>query len=233
MLLVIDEGSSLPMGGWLSVDKPSSREVGLALYNAIWHPGVSEWPLHGIPEVVRVSSSLVGPDTESLQQAAAFLLARLEVVRHISLEGKASIRQMRTDLQTQAVNAIRSHSETASVTVGDALRRLLEWLLPRCFPEHHSADVPKAIQRHNVGMAGHDTPAAGFLLPILEVVRSEAGVVIHEAIRFRAEHAHLDPEQQWNVHAFPVFYPKLSADSSDSGIFVQNNQGQIHYLEPM
>jgi hypothetical protein len=58
VLLVVDDASQLPIGLWVSAGEPSTAELGLALYQSIWHPGALDWPLHGSPENILIPRSL-------------------------------------------------------------------------------------------------------------------------------------------------------------------------------
>jgi hypothetical protein len=58
-LLVVDTATERPVGYWLSTTAPTSREVGLVLYQAIWHPGALTWPLRGVPDCIQVPEMLV------------------------------------------------------------------------------------------------------------------------------------------------------------------------------
>jgi hypothetical protein len=232
MILIIDEGSELPMGGWLSADPPISREVSLALYQAIWHPGLIEWPLHGIPEVIRISKDLVSDGIEDLQRASEYLMAQLDIVDKISLEGRAKIRQMRDGLKKTAAKLLKPHDELATIPIGVALQALLQWLIPQYFPNHRVADVPLFIRRCNVAMAGHDTPAAGWLLPTTGTVDLvTSGIVLSHGERYRSRVLTAAPGQQLMRREFPVFYPKLNTDDLDMGIFVEQGLN-LHYLQP-
>jgi len=65
LLVVIDLSSGLPMGIWVSKEHPTADDVGLALYDAIWHPWNVQWPLRGIPQ------NLYLPDTLSARYIPA------------------------------------------------------------------------------------------------------------------------------------------------------------------
>ncbi len=58
-LVVIEEATQLPMGGWLSEGTPGPVEIGLALYDAIWHPSQLVWPRNGSHEPFRTQRPFV------------------------------------------------------------------------------------------------------------------------------------------------------------------------------
>ncbi len=230
MLLVVDEGSELPMGGWLSKELPTSRELGLAIYQSIWHPGMVEWPLHGIPEVIRIPKDLVSDEPYDLQRAASNLMLQLDVVDKISLERKTQTRKLRDDLTRVGSQSVKLQGDLEALTLGVALRELLLWLIPRYFPDHRVADMPAAIRKHNVAMAGYDTPAAGWLLPINgEIVTAQGGVLSRNS-NYRSASFQLEPGNSVKRREFPIFYPKLMASDLEPGIFIETDDVQLHYL---
>src|SRR5215207_10149769 len=77
--LVLDWGSERPLAVWVSPDRAGEVEAGLALFHAIWHPDALDWPLRGIPEHIYISQELAETVLASIRQAAAYLLASVEV----------------------------------------------------------------------------------------------------------------------------------------------------------
>jgi hypothetical protein len=221
VLLVSDEGAQLPVGGWLSETPPMSREVGLAIYQAIWHPGNVDYPLHGIPETIRIPSELVRDRTIDLHRAARHLMTKLDVVDKVSLEGKSHLVQMRDELRKQGPELIRSAADGDSVSLAVALQRIVWWLQARYFPNHRSAPVWHSIRRHGVALPGHDTPAAGWLLPAVgEICADDCGVT-WRGNRYHCPWLRSTLASRMICREFPYFYPKLDAADPEPGIFVQ------------
>src|SRR5262249_14971577 len=78
VLLVVDEAAQLPVGLWVSADEPSAKELGLALYQSIWHPGALDWPLHGSPENIFIPKSLYAQELTDIERSTEFLMARID-----------------------------------------------------------------------------------------------------------------------------------------------------------
>jgi hypothetical protein len=233
LVLVIDLNSELPMGGWLSDSVPGSREVGLALYQAIFHVGCLNWPLHGLPERIIVPNELVQDGCDDLKRAATMLLARVELVEKISLEGKPKAVALRDNYPREARTMIKPLSEGELMPAPVALVQLLHWLRDRCFPEHREAMVPERIRRWNVAMAGWSTPAAGYLLPQLgEAKVDSAGYVILDGQRFASRYVTIVPGTTLKLRSFPFAYPKGDANDPEPGLFADDGK-TVHYLHPL
>jgi hypothetical protein len=231
MLLVVDDESELPVGGWLSKHQPGSREVALALYQAIWHPGMTQWPLHGMPEVIRVPAALVRDGIDDLQRASEYLLARLEIIDKISLEGRTRIRQIRRALQDVAAPTVRAQSQTQPIEEAVALRVLLEWLIPRCFPDHHAARVPAAVRAYNVSMPGYDTPAAGWLLPRTTSGETDTAGILVRGNRYSDERFRSEPYRQLQARELPADFPPPEGVTTTRGLFVETAQDNVVVLQ--
>jgi hypothetical protein len=187
LLLVVDEETQLPVGGWISVDQPQSREVGLAIYQAIWHPGAIQWPIRGIPQVIRIPQGLVADGCEDIQRAASYLLADVDVTSQVISKGKRRILRMVEDIKDHAAEEVYRVSGRDIPSESRALRIVLDWLLPHYFPHHRTPAVRASTRENLVGMPGYDTPAAGWLLPVTgmaEIVEND--IVIPIRYRDRA-----------------------------------------------
>jgi hypothetical protein len=232
-LLVVDEGSELPVGGWLSETPPNSREVGLAIYQSIWHPAVIGWPLHGIPEVIRIPAALVTDGLTDLRRAAPYLLTELAIVKKMSLEGKSRIVHMRDDIRKEGAAVVQAAFNGEAVPAGVVLHTLLSWLIPRCFPNHRAAPVWPSIRGPGLAMPGHDTPAAGWLLPVTGDVETVQDGVRSQAGLYRSAWFRPEPGQRLKRREFPLFYPKVDAADPEPGIFVEaidDGIEQLHYM---
>ncbi len=236
LLLVVDAETELPVGAWLSAQSPRSREVGLALYQAIWHPGKLDWPIRGIPRLIRMPKALVIDGQHDLERAAALLLTTLDVTDASLLRGKKRILRLLDDIKAQFPDQARRVAGQQPVMVSQALRALLDWLQPRCFPAHRSPKVRKSIRELLVGMPGHDTPAAGWLLPVLGTVEVHEDYVLRDrhGRRFTSQHVTAEPGTLLSYRTFPYFLPVGDTVPAPGGIFIEmNGEGRqnLHYAK--
>ncbi len=117
-----------------------------------------------------------------------------------------------------------------------ALRTLLDWLQPRCFPAHRSPKVAKSIREQLVGVPGHDTPAAGWLLPVLGTVEVHEDYVLRDQYgrRFTSQDVTAQPGTLLPYRAFPYFLPVGDTIPAPGGIFVEATDAgrlSLHYAE--
>lgn len=232
LLLVVDKETQLPVGGWLSDVEPVGREVGLALYQAIWHPGVLHWPIRGIPQVIHIPHVLMR-EGEHIERAASYLLTEIKEVDKISLAGKSRSLQMVKDIQQYLPDEIRRVAGIEQPTSSQALRMALEWIAERYFPHHREARAPLSNRRARLAMPGHDTPAAGWLLPVPGYVDTTQDGVLSDGHRYTSTTWNVQPNQQLPQRSFPYFYPNEEIFEGEAGIFVEvvNGQGAcLHYL---
>jgi hypothetical protein len=184
----------------------------------------------GIPEVIRISKELISDEPSDLQRAAINLMLQFDVVDKISLEGKTQTRRIRDDLTRVGSQSVELQGDLEGFTLGVALRELLLWLIPRYFPDHRVAEVPASIRKYNVAMAGYDTPAAGWLLPVNgEIVTAQGGVLSRNS-SYYSPYFRLDAGDSVKRREFPFFYPKLMASDPEPGIFIETDNVQLHYL---
>jgi hypothetical protein len=87
------------------------------------------------------------------------------------------------------------------------------------------------VRQHGVAMAGYDTPAAGWLLPITGEVELVAGHVLSRGIKYRCTGLQLDPQQCSQRREFPLSYPKLKPSDPEPGIFIECGDGRLYYIE--
>ena len=233
LLLVIDYDCQLLIGGWLSAEAPTSRELGLALHQAIFHPGTMHWPIHGIPETILIPEQLVQSGIKDVQRATEGMCAKIEVVPRVSLEGRTNAVALRDTLPKQAVTAIQaSISEHTALPV--ILVQILDAMRVATFSDdHRTARVPQHIRRWNVAMAGWSTPLAGYLLPVIgeTLVASDGSVVLHGQ-RYRSHPGALQPGQTVQLRVFPFAFPKADPNDPHPGIFADDGN-TTHYLNPV
>jgi hypothetical protein len=233
---IADPNGEIVMGGWLTADNDSEQDLGLALYQAIWHPGAIQWPFRGLPRRIIVPRSLVGEREADLREAAAYLLTDIEIVDRVSLEGKGRLVRARDMLRKEVVRLL-SQEQMGRLDPPVLLQHILESLRTHEYAQQRSAAVPRDLRCFGVAMPGFDTPAAGWLLP-----RSSDVAEVHSSsVRYRGQPYRIDnldvaPGQQLVVRVFSVAYPHSEPEGRQIGIFVEMDaQGQrgLHYLEPV
>jgi hypothetical protein len=233
MLLVGDEETELPIGGWLSVNQPGSREVGLALYQAIWHPGMASWPLRGVPDVIRIPKVLLPDGNENLTRGASRLLTNIEITETSVLKGKKRAQKLVNSIRQQGTADVTQALGTRPVPADRALQILFEGLAARSFPHHRQRKPPLSIRENLVAMPGHDTPAAGWMLPIMGMAETTEAGVCYNGREYADSNFQVTPRQQLPCRVFPRFYPTEELFGTRPGIFVEViHQGAtaLHYL---
>jgi hypothetical protein len=228
LLLVCDQESELPMGGTVSLHPPGEREVGLAVYQAIWHPGGQNWPLHGIPETLQVPQELAVNGLHDLHKAASYLLMEIDTHRKQPQNGLKKIKAMLRAIRTEGTTYLADILSPDERTGGTVINTLLTWLDERYFPDHTSAPVWESVRRYGVSMPGHTTPAAGWLLPVVGEAEMTAQCVIYQGLQYSSPHIAYEPGQKVPVRSYPHYYPQR-----DLGIFVHSGEGStvcVHYL---
>lgn len=225
-LLVLDETSVLPIGSWGSMRRPGLAEVGMALYQAIWHVGAVNSPLRGVPNTIKVPTSLVQnpEDMADLHRAAPFLQTTIEMYKTERPWQKKRLVQELRDGGTQLVHDATHSTYVTSQQAHDAI---LAWLHHARFATHTPAEWPQVAWERGYAMPGYDSPAAGWLLPhAQELVRSTHNGVRRGDTMYTSPTFVIDPG-----HALPYrMYPYLYA-GTERGLFVEH-EGVLHYLEP-
>jgi hypothetical protein len=226
ILMVFDEESQLPLGAWPVNGIASSREVGLALYQAIWHPGAINWPIRGISRIVRIPNTLIEDGTADLEHAAAELLIGIESVPHLKLRKQKRVFQIIEQIQEWASDQDTEHSTPERV-----LSNLLEWLQDAVFPAHNQRRPKPRVRQYGVAMPGFDTSASGWLLPVNGSVETTSTGVKSDGLDYTCSSLDLEPGIILPRRAFPYIYP-TNEPTSLPGVFVQTNiEGrlQLHY----
>jgi hypothetical protein len=228
LLLVCDQESELPMGGAVSSHPPGEQDICLALYQAIWHPGGQNWPLHGIPETLQVPQGLAVHGLDSLYKAASYLLMEIDTRRKQPQNGLKTIKAMLKAIRTEAVAYLAETVPPDEQTGGTIINTLLTWLGERYFPGHTSAPVWESVRRYGVSMRGHDTPAAGWLLPVVGTAKTTTRGVIYQGEIYASPHGMFDPGYTLPVRSYPYYYPQRGR-----GIFVQTGTGSTTRVQYM
>jgi hypothetical protein len=237
-MLVFDRGSQLLMGACFSKNPPGMREVRLAIYEAIWHPAEPGWYLHGIPETIQIPEELATEGLYDLQQAATFLLSDIDTRYKKPWLGLKAVKQVLDTVRKQGGEEIRQvlgiHNE---LHVGQIMQVILRWVKTLYFPAHSGAPVPRSIRVHGVAMPGFDTPAAGWLLPVTDSVKTMTnGVVVYKGTRYTSPWFHSDVGKHYPCRTYPFYVPcpdMQDEDRNEQGLFIEiEHQGerQLRYL---
>lgn len=212
VLLVIEGATNRPMGCWTSENKPGSAEIGLALYQAIWHPGAYDWPLRGTPEVLHVPLSLKKQWSAELDQAMSFLMttvqfvpnrywSKLEIIKHLTTVGPRVIHQ---------------RAGMKSLTVERAQAHVLDFLRTSWFSGHDGSPLPAQFRRPGLSMPGHDAPAAGWLLPPTGEAQTIRNGVVDRANIYTHPQFSIQSGIVLRKRSFPFPY-----DDAEPGIFIE------------
>lgn len=224
-LLVLDSDPELPVGCWVSEHPPTGNEVGLAIYDAIWHPGCPGWPIRGIPKMLQVPDALAR-DIEHVECAAEFLLTRVEVLaeKHAHRHHKSRIVK---ELVKGGVEYVLNQVHPTRRTCEQVYIALHHWLRTSYFPNHDVAPVPSSVEAFNVALPGYNSPAAGWLLPVAK----EKVLTVRDGVMCRGLHYTNTvfeslPGAALSYREFPYFYPY-----KDLGVFVERTHNDLPGLE--
>lgn len=226
-LIVLDNDSELPVGCWVSEHPPGGPEVGLAIYDAIWHPAWPRWPIRGIPKAIQVPD-IVATEIEHVKRAAYFLLTRLEIAAKESTHRDHKLRIVK-DLMKDGVEYMLNQVHPTRRTCEQVYLALHHWLRNRYFPNHDVAPVPSSSEAVNVALPGYDSPAAGWLLPVAKgkATTSRNGVVCR-GFHYTNSMFESLPGAELNYREFPYFYPDKA-----TGIFIEwdrDDQRRVEYV---
>lgn len=227
LLLLIDLGSQLPLGCWVSATPPGLREVKLALFHAFWHPGALDWPLRGAPELLQVPEELLPTsiDRHDLHAALVWSMVDLQLVKLATqdqlLHQLDTAAKIVEDLIYGGLEELRLSMRQQPQTVKAVQDAVVAWLRqsPVCYGHHRSGQYVASVRR-GYAAPGYDTPAAGLLLPSVGVAKTIRGGVLVDGVRYTAPGIVWEPGLPIPYRRFP--YPYLdptSQSGSEEAIF--------------
>lgn len=220
LVLVIEANSLLPLAVWPSAVSPTIRDVCLALYQAIWHPGAENWPVKGVPEQLIVSSELMVGECDDLDRAVDCLLCDLLVQPRIKLVSP-ELRTLLRKFEREGIEGAVRHLAFNERTPSQVMRSLEQWIKEEFFPYHRASPVWPEIAQHGVVMPGSDTPAAGWLLPSIGEARISADSLEHEGRYYRKPLDATLLEGGAYIRHFPALTVGGEEHRIINGVFVQ------------
>jgi hypothetical protein len=232
LVLVIEANGLLPLAVWPSVANPTLREVCLALYQAIWHPGAQNWPVKGIPEEILLSDELMVGQRDELDRAADYLLCDVLVqprTKCVSRKLRALLRKFEGGGIASATKQLSLEERTPILV----MRSLEQWIEKQFFLNHNPAPVWPEIAKHGVVMPGPDTPAAGWLLPLVGKARITTKGVEYEGRCYRMPFVAAMQEGSAPIRHAPLLMTGSEKHLTLNGVFVeaQRNGGTEPVLE--
>lgn len=217
LVVVIEAAGNLPLAVWPCAEPATIRDVCLALYQAIWHPGATNWPVKAIPEQVVVSADLMHGDRTDLDRAAAYLLSEVQVQARSTLIAR-EIRHVFKRI-AKGADQIIAHLSPNERIVSRVMREVEAWITDEFYADHNPAPVWPEIAQHGFVMPGHDTPAAGWLLPVLGEAIASTGGIEYEGRSYRK------PLEATAEDTYIRHFPMLTVGSEGrwivNGVFVQ------------
>lgn len=232
VVLVLDCGSQRPVGFWISEKRPTSVEAGLALYDAIFHRAALHWPLRGIPEQILLPPTLLN-GADSIMRAAAFLMAEVQPIKSQDdhLKKLPYANELISDLRAKYEPARlpgRRRAPKQQLTIPQADTEIRDWLYKRCFPNHRTDPVPASLRKLGFALPGYDTPAAGWLLPVVaddtQTIRD--GVQVGKRI-YSDRQARIEPGLPVRVRMIP---PQLGSARAVFMEYINATDSRMDYL---
>jgi hypothetical protein len=204
-LLVVDCGSQQPMGCLVVEHPPTATDVGLVLHQSIWHGANLDWPLRGIPETIVVPKDFKCNESQDLRCAAEYLMANLETEANARSE-LGALPKARAVMQALPIALTEMHMP---LTLAQAQTEVLRWLNTTCFPNHIVDRIPKHLRDHDVALPGYDTPAAGWLLPRIEQIKTQRNGIIIGHREYTSPQADIEPGQHAWLRMNPIHQKKV------------------------
>jgi hypothetical protein len=152
----------------------------------------------------------------------------MEIDTHLKQpqNGLKRIKAMVKTIRTRSVAYVLETLAPNECTGGAVIDILLQWLQERYFPAHIVAPVWASIRAHGVIMPGHDTPAAGWLLPVIGETEMTSQGVMYQGVAYGNPLFRCEPGQHLLLRSYPYYYLQR-----DNGIFVQVGTGNMAYVQ--
>jgi len=223
VVIMLDADSELPAGLWASYTPITERELGLALYQSIWHPGKPNWQIRGTPTTIYLPASVQFGESNALSNAAQHLLLKLDGYENERFwRQKALVKQ----IHEQGTEVASRRRSSQRVTLRQTQDRLLRWIHELAFGKGRPAGFPNGLSTTKLAMPAHTWVAAGWLLPATEQLTTISGGVIRNSMFYTNAATRITPGQTVQVREYPYIY---TAD--DSGFFI-NGSNSLYYIIP-
>ena len=226
-ILVVDSGSSCVVDFWLTNLVPDASTYCLAFYNALFHPAAPKWPLRGIPENVALPTQFA--DDTALCKAAAYLMVGVRGIENVEdeLKSRKAIRTLLREIQSlhkPPLISTRRRGPMQHYTIVEAERTIRTWLYNRSFADHQVKLAPPTLRKYGVVLPGYNTPAAGWLLPVIGSTRTIRDGIELEKLVYSNPEAGIEPGIDVQVRSLPAQFGRAQ------GVFIEYTSGLLTYL---
>lgn len=229
VLLIFDERIERPVGLWVD----GEPEPGLALHQALWHPGQPDWPLRGIPSVIKIPKTLLKQRQRDFEQATDWMLSELQVLNPVQHTRQREKMAQAADLMHRLVldgtKFLRKILGKRPVTRHEAVVGLFDWLTTggegggQCFPKHRTPELPPgSITYGQAILPGYDLPVAGRLLPILGQTQTQRDQVVYRGKAYAAHGFKVEPGLSVSLRGLPFSY-----GGAPEHLFVEDASGRL------
>jgi hypothetical protein len=230
--VVFEEQSELPVGVWVDVQ----THLGLALHQALWQPGHVDWPLRGIPGVIKIADTLLKGHSAEMERAINWIQSDVQTLSAVQLtrqrQRMLKAEELLARLTIDGLHYVQQRCGSSSITQRTAIEGLRLWLRldsqdgGRCFPNHRVPPLPTTSLTYGMAiLPGYDLPVAGLLVPIVGTTSTRRNALVHRNQLYTAPDFQTEPGRTVSVRALPY----LTANVPDH-IFVDDADGSLHCL---
>lgn len=221
VLLIADREAELPVGCWSGASEIQGQDIGLGLYQAIWHPGALNAALRGLPEIIQIPTSLDGEGLNDVRHAITMLGSEIEEIDDKAWSKIEGIQSLVQQIRIYAPDQIGKLVGMDRMTCQQAHDALLKWMGTHFFPNHRVAEVPLSIRQFGVVMPAYDSPIAGRLLAPSGIVTTVRDGVVDRGLFYTNSRFRSEPGLVLQKRVYPYVY-----HDTEAALFVEQDSRQ-------